>query len=65
MAVVGEHGREVIDVPGGSNIIPNHMLSGLGGLGRGGGEIHIHLGEAFVGDRHELGRHITKYPPQI
>jgi len=59
LAVVGERGREVIDVPGGSNIIPNHSLGGLSGLRGGGSEIHIHFDGAFVGDRQRLGQELT------
>lgn len=31
MAVVGEQGAEIVQLPGGSNVIPNDKLSGLGG----------------------------------
>ena len=31
MALVGERGPEIVHLPGGSNVIPNHALGGLGG----------------------------------
>lgn len=51
LAVVGERGPEVVQLPGGSSVIPNNKL---------GGEIHIHFEGAFVGDRQQLGQAITE-----
>ena len=33
MALVGERGPEIVHLPGGSTVIPNHALAGLGGGG--------------------------------
>ena len=37
MAWVGERGPELMHVPNGANITPNHQLNGLMGSGMGGG----------------------------
>lgn len=37
LTLVGERGPELLDLPGGSNVIPNHRIAGTTGAGRGAG----------------------------
>ena len=40
-AMVGEAGPELVNLPGGSNVVPNHQLGSVMG---GSGDIHFHPG---------------------
>lgn len=52
MALVGERGPEVVNIPQGSKITPNHMIGGMGG----GTNVVVN---GFVGNEFELARQIN------
>lgn len=53
LAVVGEHGPEVVSFRGGEQVIPHQVIPG----GRGAGDVHVHLHtHAPVGSQAELMR---------
>jgi hypothetical protein len=41
MALVGERGPELVNLPRGSQVIPNHMLGGVGGVTVHVGDVHV------------------------
>ena len=47
MALVGERGPELVNLPGGSNVTPNHKLGGRRG---GEGDIHVHVNAQGASD---------------
>lgn len=67
LTVVGERGAELVDLPGGSNVIPNHALASISGGGRGGNVIHIDArGSTDEAAVHEaVVRGIQQATPQI
>lgn len=52
LAVVGERGPELVQLPGGTNIIPNNKIGGIGG------NITINF-NGLVTDEHAVGQEIT------
>jgi phage-related protein len=53
LAMVGERGPELVNLPRGADVIPTHRLA-FAGMG-GGGDVHIHVA-GFVGDERTLAR---------
>lgn len=53
LAIVGERGPELLDIPRGSNIIPNNKIGGFGG------NLTIVVEGNLIGTEHELGRVVT------
>lgn len=49
IALVGERGPELVNLPRGSQVIPNHELDSAGGSGRGGLTVHIDARGAQMG----------------
>lgn len=53
LAVVGERGREIVNLPRGSDVIPNNRM------GMMGGNLTIVVEGNLIGTEHELGRVVT------
>jgi DNA-binding transcriptional MerR regulator len=54
MALVGEKGPEIVNLPRGSQVIPNHQIAGVGGVHIE--KIDVHVAGNVVGTQHELAR---------
>ena len=55
VALVGERGPELVALPGGANVIPNHALGALGG----GGVVHTHVYLEGREIAHAMGNYVA------
>lgn len=60
LAMVGENGRELVQLPGGSSVMPNDQLERALSGGKGGGGIHIMVTGNTVQNDQQLARMVGR-----